>query len=560
MRIRGRTQRWVLLLAVLALLAAACGGADEGSSGDEEAADSGGGSEAAEGEAASGGEFSAYICEPEHLFPPANVTETCGAEVLNALYSPLVVLDLESSEALWGDDAPGAVAQDVTTEDQQTWTITLKDGWTFHDGTPVTAQSYVDAWNFGAANAEYTGNYFFDFIEGKEEIAGSGGSEGSGEPGEMSGLSVVDDLTFEVTLTEPFSQWPLVINYTAFYPMPQACLDDPASCEEAPIGNGPFMMDGQWNHDQNVSVAKYEDFAGEPANADAVNFQIYADINTAYTDLQAGNLDVMDNLPPEQIEAAQAEFGDRFIEGNSSSYTYVGFPIYDEKFADPNLRKAFSMAVDRQAITDAILPDQSPADAFVSPVVAGYREGACGEACTYDPEMAKQLFDEAGGYDGTLTLWFNSGAGHEEWMEAVSNQLRENLGIQDITFESLDFAQYLPKLDGDEVTGPFRLGWIMDYPSPQNYLQNLLYSTAGGNYTRWENEEFDSFIDEGNQAESIEAGLDAYAQAEDIAAEEVPHMPMFFGRVAAASSENVSGVEVDAQDFINVTEIEVVGN
>ncbi|HEX6257093.1 MAG TPA: ABC transporter substrate-binding protein, partial [Euzebyales bacterium] len=198
MRIRGRTQRWVLLLAVLALLAAACGGAEETGGGEE--AEGGGGSEATEGEeAAGGGEFSVEICEPEHLFPPANVTETCGAEVLNALYAPLVSLDLETSEAVWGDEAPRAVAADVTTEDQQTWTITLKDGWTFHDGTPVTAQSYVDAWNFGAANAEYTGNYFFDFIEGKEEIAGSGGSEGSGEPGEMSGLSVVDDQTFEVT-------------------------------------------------------------------------------------------------------------------------------------------------------------------------------------------------------------------------------------------------------------------------------------------------------------------------------------------------------------------------
>lgn len=552
MRIRGRSQRVVLLLAVLALIAAACGGSDAEEGGGE-GSEAAGGSEAA----ASGGEFSSYISEPEHLFPPANVTETGGAEVLNALYAPLVSLNLETSEAVWGDEAPNAVAANVETEDQQTWTITLKDGWTFHDGSPVTAQSYVDAWNFGASGTAYTGNYFFDFIEGKTELAEESSSEAA-SPGEMSGVSVVDDLTFEVTLTEPFSQWPLVINYTAFYPMPQSCLDDPESCEETPVGNGPFMMDGTWNHNQNIKLTKYADYAGEPAKADGVDFRIYADVNTAYTDLQAGSLDIMDNLPPEQIEAAQQEFGDAYLEGSSSSYTYVGFPIYDERFADPQLRKAFSMAVDRQAITDAILPDQVPADAFITPVVAGYREGACGEACTYDPEMAKQLFDEAGGYDGTLTLWFNSGSGHEEWMEAVSNQLRENLGIQNIEFQTLDFAQYLPKLEGDEVTGPFRLGWVMDYPSPQNYLQNLLYSTAGGNYTRWENAEFDKLVDEGNQAESLEAGLESYAAAEDIAAEEVPHMPMFFGKVAAAHSPNVSNVNVDAQAFINVTEIEVV--
>jgi oligopeptide transport system substrate-binding protein len=469
MRIRGRTQRWVLLLAVLALLAAACGGADE-TSGGEEAEGGGDTSEAAEGEAAGGGEISYHISEPEHLFPPANVTESEGAAVVDALYSPLVDLDLETSEAIWGDDAPNAVAESVESDDQQTWTITLKEGWTFHDGTPVTAQSYVDAWNYGASNAEFTGNYFFGLagIEGAAEAAGTESEPGTGE---MSGLTAVDDQTLEVTLAEPFSQFPLVISYTAFYPLPQTCIDDPASCEEEPIGNGPFMMDGPWQHDQMVNTVRYEDFGGgESAKIDTLNFPIYADVNTAYTDLQAGAIDFVDSVPPDQIEAARQEFGDRYLEGNSSVYTYLGFPIYDEAFADPNLRKAFSMAIDRQAISDAIRLDTVPADAFVTPVVAGYREGACGENCTYNPEMAKELFDEAGGYDGTLTVWFNSGAGHDEWVEAVSNQWRENLGIEDIQFESLDFAQYLPKLQNKEITGPWRLGWIMDYPSPQNYL------------------------------------------------------------------------------------------
>lgn len=553
MRIRGRSQRLVLLLAVLALIAAACGGgeADEGG-GESEAADGGGGSEAA----ASGGEVSYYIGEPEHMAPPSNVTESNGDAVTDALFSPLVALDLETSEAIFGDDAPNAVAENVESDDQQTWTITLKDGWTFHDGTPVTAQSYVDTWNEGAADTSYTGNYFFSTIEGYGDVTGSESEDPSAT--EMSGVTAVDDLTLEVTLSEPFSQFPLVISYTAFYPLAQACLDDMAACGEAPIGNGPFMMDGTWEHDQIIRTTRYEDFGGaQPAKIDALTFPIYADPNTGYTDLQAGNLDVMDSIPPEQLASAESEFGDNFITGDSSAYTYLGFPTYDEKFSDPELRTAISMAIDRQAITDAILTDQVPADAFVSPVVAGYREGACGENCQFDPEAAKEMFDAAGGYDGTMTLWFNTGGGHEEWMEAVSNQLRQNLGISDINFESLDFAQYLPKLQEEEVTGPYRLAWIMDYPSPQNYLENLLYTGSSSNYTGWSNEEFDQLIDEGNAAGSVDEGLEFYAQAEDIAIEEMPNAPLFFAEISAAHTDRVSNVIFNSQEDMEYTEVTV---
>ena len=551
MRIRGQSQRWIPLLAALALVAAACGGGGGG------AAEDVGSEPAGEDQAETAGNtFSTYLSEPEHLMPPSNVTESEGSAVLHALFSPLVEYDLETSEPVWGDEAETATVADIQSDDQQTWTITLKEGWTFHDGTPVTAQSYVNTWNEGASHAEYTGNYFFSNIEGYDEVLGTASEPA--EATEMSGLEVVDDQTFRVTLSEPFSQFPLTIGYTAFFAVPDSCLEDVEACEQSPIGNGPFMMDGDWRHDEGINVVRFDDWgAGRTAVADGIEFRIYTDINTGYTDLQAGNLDILDTVPPEQIEAAEQEFGDNFLSGNSSSYTYVGLPTYDEKFASKDFRHALSMAIDREAITQTIKPEESPADAMVSPAVAGYREGACGEWCTYDPERAKQLFDEAGGYEGPMTLWFNSGAGHEEWMEAVANQLRENLGIQEINFESLDFAQYLPLLQEQEVTGPFRLGWLMDYPSPQNYLENLLYTDASSNYTGWSNEEFDGLIDEGNAAGTIDDGLEFYNQAEDIAIEEMPHIPMFFGDLAGAHSDRLSNVVYDSFEHFNWWDIEV---
>ena len=589
-------RRWLLmvaLLSVFALIATACssddgGGDDETEDGadvelteeeepatdeeepatedEEPATEDDAGDDAAD--AGGDGRFSIYIGEPESLIP-TNTNETEGAEVLHAIFSPLVTYELETNEAQWGDEAPRAMAADITSEDNQTWTVTLKEGWTFHDGTPVTAQSFVDSWNFGALSTNAQGNsYFFGpdvlNIVGFEDLQGEVDDEGNevAAPAatEMSGLRAVDDLTLEVELAAPFSGFPTVLGYTAFYPMHPQVLEDPEGYNEQPIGNGPFAMDGPWQHDQLISVSRYEDYAGEPAAAGGIDFQIYAEINTAYNDLLAGNLDVMDSLPPEQLASARDTFGDRFIETPASSFTFIGFPIYDERFADANLRKAFSMAVDREGIISAIFNDTfTPADAYVTPVVDGYREGACGEYCTYNPERAAELLEEAGGWEGTLTLWFNSGAGHEEWMEAVANQLRQNLGIEDIQFESLQFADYLGRLDAHEITGPFRLGWVMDFPLPVNYLGPLHATNGSSNNTGYSNPEFDALIQEGLAADSVEEAIELWNQAEDILIEDMPFMPMWFGLNQGAFSENVEGATVDAFDHINSADIVVVG-
>lgn len=538
-------RRLRLLAGVLAapLLIAACGGgsSDDGDKGNT---------------AESGGSFSMYVCEPEHLIPQ-NTNETCGSEVLNALFTGLVTYDQETTEVQIGDGAKNAHAASIESDDQITWTIKLKEGWTFHNGEPVDAAAYARAWNAGALSTNAYGNsYFFENITGYDEMQADEGKEPAAK--ELSGLKVVDDTTFTVKLKAAFSQFPLTVGYTAFYPLPKSYEADPKAYEEQPVGNGPFQMDGAWAHNQSIKVKRFEDFKGEKAKADSVEFAIYSDINTAYNDLLAGNLDILDSVPPEQLASAKTEFGDRFIERESSSFTYVGFPTYDKKFADPKLRRSFSMAIDRQPIIDAIFNGSlQPAKSVVSPVVAGSREDPCGANCAYDPEAAKKLFDEAGGYEGTLTLWFNSGAGHEKWMEAVSNQLRQNLGIKSIKFKSLEFAEYLGLLDQEKVTGPFRLGWVMDYPSPQNYLEPLHGTTGSSNNTGYSNKKFDDLIKQGNAASDVDAGIDLYNQAEDLLLQDMPIIPMWFGKVQGAHSDKVENVVIDAFTSVNTSEITV---
>ncbi len=526
-------------LTLVALLATACGGGNDPKNDGV-------------GQGKAGGEFSVYIGEPEHLIPQ-NTNETAGAEVLNALFTPLVEYDAKTAEQTF----EGAIAESITSEDQKNWTIKIKDGWSFHNGEKVDAASYVRGWNAGAYGPNAYGNsYFFENIQGYGDLQADKGKQPQKK--EMTGLKVVDDRTISVTLNEPFSQFPLTLGYTAFYPLPKAFEADPKAFEEHPIGNGPFQMDGDWKHNQQIRVKRYDNYAGDKAKADAVTFRIYSNINTAYNDLLAGNLDIMDSLPPERLGSARQQFGDRFIQRSSSSFTYIGFPLYDPKFRDPRLRQAMSMAIDREAIIKAIFNNSfRPAKSIVSPVVAGARENPCGEACEYNPAKAKELFQAAGGFNGPLTLWFNSGSGHEKWMEAVSNQLRQNLGIADIKFKSLEFAQYLDLLDNEKVTGPFRLGWVMDYPSPQNYLQPIYSTTGSSNNFGYSNKQVDQLIQQGNAASDVQAGIDFYHQAEDIILKDMPNIPMWFGQVQGAHSDKVQNVVIDAFTRIRTADITV---
>ena len=548
--------RWLLLLVAMSMIAVACGG-----DGDD-AAPQADGTSAPDAGGDTGDVVSTFIVEPEYLLP-TNSSESEGNTVLEALCTTLVQFDVETTEMYM------AHAESIETDDLQNYTIKIKPGWTFHNGEPVTAQSYVDSWNFAAygPNAQQTSN-FFSNIAGYEDVAPADpdGEEGPKEAPEptaetLSGLEVVDENTFTVELSEPFAQFPLTVGYEAFCPMPQAAFDDPQAFNEAPILNGPFMMDGEWQHDQEINVVAFEDYQGEDkAQLDALQFRIYADQQTAYNDFLAGGLDLMDELPPERIGTAEAEFGDHFGEAPDTSFGYIGFPLYLDPLKNKDLRHAFSLAIDREAIADVIFSGgRVPAGSFLAPGIPGYRENACPDA-TYDPERAKELYDQAGGWDGPLTLWFNAGGGHEEWMEAIANSYRDIFGIEEIKFESLEFSEYLPLADEKGFTGPFRLGWGMDYPSAQNFLEPLWHSDStppgGSNSAFFRNEEFDQLVAQGNQQEDPEAALEFYHQAEDILCEELPGTPVYYGLNQFIWSDRIENVAVDAfgnPDYASIT-------
>ncbi len=546
MRLRKRSAALIGTGLAGVMVLSACGGDDGGSEG------AGGGS----------GTFSMFLTEPENPLVPGNTSENQGSQVIQSLWTGLIQYSEDGEVEYTG------VAESIQSNDSTTWTITLKDGWTFHDGTPVTAQSFVDAWNYTSYSPNTQGaSYFFANVQGYDDLQASIDDAGNviGDPvaTQMSGLQVIDERTLTVTLSAPFAQFPITLGYNAFFPLPESYFEDPEAAGRQPIGNGPFQAEEEWAPGQGITLTRYEHYAGEnTAQSDAVDYRVYVEVETAYTDAQGGNLDIVRDIPFDAIATAQGEFPGRFIQRVSSGFTFLGMPTYDPRYADKRVRQGISMAINRATIADAIFNGTwSAADDAISPVVDGYREGAC-EYCALDIERANQLLDEAG-FDRSqpIELWFNAGASHGAWMEAVGNQLRENIGVDFVLRGELGFSEYLPLRDAKGFTGPFRLSWYMDYPSPQNYLEPL-YSTAalppaGSNSAFYSNPEFDRLIAQGNSAQNNEEAIVAYQASDDVLLEDMPILPMFFEMNQAVYSENVSNVTTDVFGHIDTKAVTV---
>ncbi|MFJ4092191.1 ABC transporter substrate-binding protein [Kitasatospora sp. NPDC089913] len=543
-----KTMRWTALAACTALAISAC--------------TTGSGKKSTDGANASGkkgGSISIESGEPQHGLIPQNTAESEGAQVLAQVFAGLVEYDRKTNE-------PGLrVAESIETPDSKVWTIKLKDGYTFHNGEKVTAQSFVDAWNWGANQDNAAeGLPFFSKIEGSEEL--SPGKDKKPTTDKLKGLKVVDDKTFTVTLSAPFSQFKVMLGYTAFYPLPKAFFQDKKSFEESPIGNGPFQMDGKWEHNQQIKLKRYENFpeADGKAKLDSVTFKIYDKLETAYNDLRANNIQITNKLPISAMATVAQEFGDRYIYKPESGVGFIGFPIATNPaaYGKPEIRKAISMAIDREAITKTIFSGtRVPADDFISPIIPGYRKGAMGDAAKYDPAKAKQVWDAAGGVpNNTIELGYNADGGHKEWIEAVGNQLKKNLGVE-VTFKPFEkFGKILDALGAKEYSGAFRMAWQMDYPSMENYLRPIFSKVAienGSNYGGYVNEQFESLLDQADQAKSVEDGQKLYQQADDILIKDLPYIPVYTYMTSAAYTKGVKNVVVDAQNRIDLANVEL---
>jgi oligopeptide transport system substrate-binding protein len=544
---RGATRvRWAVGVTVVALTAAACGGGDSG----------GGGS------SGGGGIVRASWGDPQNPLEPANTNEVQGGKVLDMIFRGLKIYNPKTAKA------ENMVAESITTTDSQNFDIKLKSGWTFSNGEPVTSDSFIDAWNYDTQlkNAQLNAS-FFQYIEGYDKVhPDAAGAQATATT--LSGLTKVSDTEFKVRLNQKFALFPDTLGYAAFDPLPKAFFTNRQAWLAKPIGNGPYEI-SSYTKGSTMELKKWDGYKGpDPAQNDGVELRVYTDNNTAYTDLQAGNIDLVDDIPVSQLRNVKADLGDRYINQPAGIIQTIAFPLYSPRWSSANaakVRQGLSMAINRPQITQQIFQNtRTPASDWTSPVLGdagGFKEGLCGEECTYDAGKAKQLIAEGGGLPGGhITISYNADTGsHKEWVDAICNSINNALGNNRACVGAPvgTFADFRNNITNERMNDPFRAGWQMDYPLIQDFLQPQYYTNASSNDSHYSSPAFDNLVNQANAASSTSDSVGKFQDAEKQLVKDMPAIPLWYQNGSAGYSGNLSDVALNPFSVPVYNEIEV---
>ena len=491
--------------------------------------------------------------EPQNELVPGNINENAGARPAMLVNSTLVTFDEKGNPV--NEDAKSVTANADATQ----YTVKLKEGKKFSDGTPVTAESFTKAWSFvaNAKNAQKCAS-FFQTIKGYDELQ----KEGLKGDEQLSGLKVVDKNTFTVDLKQPDSVFPIKVGYLAFAPLPESFYKDPKAYGEKPVSSGPYLFKS-WDHNRQIEVVKNPAYEGpRKAQNDGVTFKVYTDGTAAYRDVQAGNLDMTDNIPDTQTRTFEKDTTVKAYNLPGSviqQFTIPSsLPHFDVKTEEGRLRRqALSMAIDRALIVKKILSSTaSPANEFTSPLTPGYKPDLKGhENVEFNAKKAKELWakaDKISKYNDTLTFSYNADGNAKSVFDAVVNALKNNLGIKAETTPIPTFQEFRNACSKRQIKGAWRAGWMPDYPSPENYLTQEFASVAadgnGSNEGDYKNPKFDELLTKAASAKPEEA-TKLYQQANEILLADLPSIPLFYSNAKAVMVPSLQGFVMDWQNM-----------
>lgn len=524
------------------------------------------------GDVVKGGTLSFYIGEPAYI-DPYNTQESEGTQVEATLFDSLTAFDPIDPTKI----VPAAAESWSANADASVWTFKLRADGKFADGTPVTAQDFVYAFN-RIANPKTLNtstkkveassiSYHLAPIKGFDDVA-------AGKATEMSGIKALDATTLEITLSEPFGDFEYVVGHPALAPVPKALVEggvdfngEKVAYGDMPIGNGPFKMSEPWKRGQYIKVARNDEYVGTKPNIDGIDFRIFADPNTAYTEFEAGTLDFT-QIGEGKIKEASAKYGEaedgytanpgkQVVLGAETSVYYLMINNTMPTLKEYDFRKALSLGINRQAICDVVFQGtRVPADNIVPPGIAGYESGLWPDS-KYDAEAAAKALADAGFPGGkgapTVSLGYNADGGHQKIMELVQADLAK-LGLKVKLSPTPDFASYLKQLDAGKVQVG-RLGWIADYPIAYNFLYPLFNSKSTDNYSKFADPAVDAAISDASKLADADARMKAFQEVDKTIGAQLPVIPVMFYRHHHVASSRVHDLTFSAMYLADFTKV-----
>ena len=468
--------------------------------------------------------------EPPSL-DPCLATDSISIDMVENLFLGLTDLafDINTSTTVVN---PELATSWESSEDGLVWVFHMRKDVVWSDGKPVTAHDieYAVRRTCDPATAsDYA--YVLYIIKGAKEV-------NTGEITNLShiGVKAVDDYTIQFTLNHPAGYFPSIAGMWIARPVPRWAIEkygDKWTEPENIVTSGPYLLK-EWKHEDEIVMVKNPDYYdADKVDIDVVRSVIITEDSTGMAMYEAGELDST-ACPTEDVDRVKADpvLSKEYINIPDVSTYYYGFNNTKPPMDNPLVRKAFSAAINRQALIDFILKGgQTPATTFTCPGLFGHIAPAEGVGIGYDPEAAKKYLADAGypGGEGLpeITLMFNTSEFHLKIAQVIQQMWKENLDVE-VNLTNQEWKVYLETLTED-APQIFRLGWGADYADANNFVYEVFHSTDSDNRIKWSNAEFDRTVEQAARESDPAKRYELYKRAEQILCEEEAAMaPIYY--------------------------------
>ncbi|MEY9978431.1 peptide ABC transporter substrate-binding protein [Lysinibacillus sp. RC79] len=546
-----KNKKFLLLtvLAVFSLVLAACGFGGDKSDNSSSSDGKDSGSKAKELKLA-------ITSEPPSLHPQL-ATDTTSSAILINVFEGLTVSDGN------GEATPGMAKDWKISDDKKTYTFNLRDDAKWSNGDPVVAGDFEYAWKW-ALNPENLSEYASIFypIKGAQAYNEKGGSA------DAVGIKAEDDKTLVVTLENPTPYFLELTGFKTYLPVNQKVTEANkewfADAGENFVTNGPYKL-SDWKHNDSIVLKKNADYwDASNVDVDTVNIAMVEKEATVATKFKGKELDYI-GAPFQTVDLnAIDEFkkdGSLRIKDQASIYWYK-FNTKDKIMSNANIRKALTLAIDRQTLIDNVTKgEQKPATGMVPVVIPGF-ENDRGYMKDNDVDGAKAAL-EAGmkelgikdPKDIKVNISFNTSEAHAAIAQYIQEEWSKKLGISS-KLDNSEWQVYLEKLrTADYQVG--RMGWVADYKDAYTFLEMFDTAKNGNNQTGWENAQYKDLLKK-SVAEVDEAKrLDYLKQAEAVAMTELPVAPIYYYTNLSVVKKGIENLEPNPTGDIHLKDVKI---
>jgi oligopeptide transport system substrate-binding protein len=456
---------------------------------------------------------------------PACASDADSAAYIVEIFSGLVSFDKDLNII------PDIAESIDTSPDGLVYTFHLRPSVEFHD---ASRRVVADDFKFSMERAlnpdtqSTVGEVYLDDIVGMDEFV-------AGQADEVSGIKVIDDNTLEITIKEPIVYFLDKLTYPTAYVVDRrevgesTCFEG-ADWTQTPNGTGPFKMK-DFVLGERIELEPNPRYYLDPKpSLQQVTFLLAGGSPLVMYENDEVDIAGVGVNDVERIRDPNEPLNAEYRTGANMSTDYIGFNTEEPPFDDPEIRRAFAMGTDRNLVAETVLMDiLLPAKGVLPPGIDGYDENL--EGVPFDPEAARAIIEEKGGaelFRDVTLLTSGQGAAPSEALAAITALWEENLGVS-IAIEQEEFGIFLRDIDQGNFS-MFSLGWIADYPDPQNFLEIKLHSQSADNETKYSNSEVDALLDQAKTETDEAERIRLYQEAENLIIEDSPWIPLFHGQ------------------------------